>query len=233
MRSTYIWSYAGDTPRRSARLSEKSKAVVAPTSQSPMKKQRKSSTKVAQEKSNADADVKATDGKDATAEETKETIQVSIADAKDATDGEVITEGALSGKLNIEDVEKKTETGVALEEPSAVAPIDANTEKLNTNVEQSNDATTAVADAKIEESKETSSEVPGVKTDESKEVSCEVPGAKNDEPKGACHAEKETPDGKVDSAATVVVDQDNPKEKQAEEKPVEKDPVLQEPTGGS
>ena len=58
--------YTGDTPRRCARLSEKSKEVAAtPTSQSPKKEQKRSATKAAVEKSNADAE----EEEDATAEE--------------------------------------------------------------------------------------------------------------------------------------------------------------------
>ncbi|XP_047938503.1 methyl-CpG-binding domain-containing protein 10-like [Salvia hispanica] len=74
--SEFVWS-KGDTPRRSARLSEKSKEVAAaPTSQSPKKKQKRSATKAAVEKSNADAEEdEATGEKDATAEEAKDPLE--------------------------------------------------------------------------------------------------------------------------------------------------------------
>lgn len=215
-----LLSCPGDTPRRSARLSEKSKAVEAPASQSPKKKQRRSSTKKgANEKSNADAEGEATDDKDAAAEETKESAEASIVDAKDVGDGEVVTEEVRPEKLNAEDLEKKKETEAVPEEPSAVEPP--------------NDANTENADANIEESKEASSDVPVAKIDDSKEASLAVPGTKNNEPKDACHAENETPDRKVESAETVAVDVDNSKEKQSAEEPIEKDPALQEPATGS
>ncbi|KAH6789740.1 methyl-CPG-binding domain 10 [Perilla frutescens var. frutescens] len=209
--SEFDWG-TGDTPRRSARLSEKSKAVVEPTTQSPKKKQRRSSTKGAQEKSNADAEEDATGEKDATAEETKETVESATVDAKDAEDEDVIP-----GKPNTEVVETKTDTPVASEEPPAVAPVGTNTENQNATV-------TVVPDAKMEESKETSSVVPSAKADESKK----------EETREVMNVGKETPDGKVDSAVTALEEGIcNSKEKEAEEKAGEKTALLQEPTTGS
>lgn len=220
-----IWSSTGDTPRRSARLSEKTKAVVAPPSQAPKKKQKKSSTKGPQEKSNTDEDI-TTDEKDANAMETKEPAENSTKDAKDVIDGEANTKEALPEKPNTEEMEEKTETETIIEEPSATAPVDKN---INACVEQSNDATIITADVKTEE---TPTELPRVKIDEPKKASAEVPDAKNDEPKGVPVAEKGTTYGKVGSSATVV-DQNNPEEKQAAGNPDEKDNVLQVPTTSS
>lgn len=199
-RHEYPYCYAGDTPRRSARLSEKTKAVVAPTSQSPKKKQKRSGTKGAREKTNADPDEEATTGeKDAPAEEAKETLETSTVDAKDAADVDVVPE-----KPNCEDVEKKADA----EEPAAAAPVDT---------EEPNYATTAVVpDAQqVEESKETPSVVPDPKADKSKEA----PDAENDEGKEATSAGKETPDGKAETAAAAT-------EERGEEK---EEPFLQEP----
>ncbi|KAK6163650.1 hypothetical protein DH2020_000514 [Rehmannia glutinosa] len=279
--SEFDWG-TGDTPRRSARLSEKSKTTETPTSQSPNKKRKKSSTKEAEKKSNADAEGEATDEKDAAAEgeatdekdaaaegeatdekdavaegeatdekdgETKESAQVSVVDTKETRDGEVITEETLPEKPNTEDVEKKIDTEMVLEEPSAVETLNnANNENLNANVEKKidtemvleepsaveaqNNANNENLNATVEESNDANTVVQDAKTEESKEASTEVPGAKIDETKEAL-SEKETPDGKVDSVETVVADQDNSKEKQAAEKPIEKDPVLQESTTGS
>lgn len=204
--SDFDWG-TGDTPRRSARLSDKSKAIVEPTIQSPKKKRKRSSTKGAQEKSNAHAE------EDATAEETKETVERATADANDVVDEDVIP-----AKPNAEDVESKTDTQVAPEEPPAVAPVDTNTENPNTTVGESNNATSVVPDAKMEESKV----VPSAKADEY-EASSEVPGAKKEETKEATNARKETPDGKVDSAVTAL----------EEDRGNSKEPLLQEPTTGS
>ncbi|KAK4440556.1 Methyl-CpG-binding domain-containing protein 11 [Sesamum alatum] len=228
----------GDTPRRSARLSEKSKAVEAPASQSPKKKPRKSSAKKgANEKSHADAEGEATDDKDAAAEETKGSAEASTADAKDVGDGEVVTEEGLPEKLNVEAVEKEKEIEAVPGEPSVVGlPKDANTENANANVEETANATTAAGDAKLEESKEASSDVPVAKIDETKEASSEVPDTTNNEPpKDACHAENKTPDGVVESAGTVAVDHDSLKEKQSAEEPIpiEKDSALQEAASSS
>ncbi|KAL0459995.1 UNVERIFIED_CONTAM: Methyl-CpG-binding domain-containing protein 11 [Sesamum latifolium] len=212
--SEFDWG-TGDTPRRSARLSEKSKAVEAPASPSPKKKPRKSSAKKgANEKSHADAEGEATDDKDAAAEETQGSGEASTADAKDVGDGEAVTDEGIPEKLNVEAVEKKKEI-----EPSAVElPNDANTENVNANVKKPDNATTAAVDAKLEESKEASSE---------------VPDTKNDEPKDGCHAENETPDGNGEGAETVAVDHDISKEKQSVGEPIEKDSALQEPAPSS
>ncbi|KAL2239275.1 methyl-CpG-binding domain-containing protein 11 [Sesamum indicum] len=227
--SEFDWS-TGDTPRRSARLSEKSKAVEAPASQSPKKKPRKSSSKKgANEKSHADAEGEATDDIDAAAEETKGSAEASTADIKDVGDGEVVTEEGLLEKLNVEAVEKEKE----IESSAVELPNDANTKNANANREEPDNATTVAGDAKLEESKEASYDVPVPKIDETKVASSEVPDTKHDEPKDACHAENKTPDGKVESAETVVVDHDSSKEKQLADEPIEKDSALQEPATSS
>ncbi|XP_041991654.1 methyl-CpG-binding domain-containing protein 11-like [Salvia splendens] len=128
--SEFDWS-KGDTPRRSARLSEKSKEVTAaPTSQSPKKKQKRSATKAAVEKSNADAEEdEATGEKDATAEETKDPLETPTAGAKDAMDEDLIA--------GSEDAQKKPDT-----------------EESPAGAEDPNNASTVVQEPKAEEYKE-------------------------------------------------------------------------------
>ncbi|EYU28508.1 hypothetical protein ABFS82_04G214300 [Erythranthe guttata] len=264
--SEFDWG-SGDTPRRSARLSEKSKAVEAPASQSPQKKRKKSATKGgAPSKSTAHAEDEAMAEKDAAAEEeTKESD--SRAENEDTNEKDVVKEEtkesdshAENEDTNMKDVakesdsraenedtnekdvakeetkespeasavdtkdalpeekpdtesaDKKIETDetAVFEEPSTiVTPNDDNNETSNAKVEESNDATTVVADSKTEELKEEISEVPCSNVEESKEASSEVQG-------------------------TSVVDEENSKEKQKDEKPDDKkDLEVQEPTTGS
>ncbi|KAM7522648.1 hypothetical protein LguiA_012550 [Lonicera macranthoides] len=95
--SEFDWG-TGDTPRRSARLSEKPKAEETPETEMPKKKQRRSSSSKAKGKKEDD-DVQATEEtKETVAEETKETTEV-------ATDGgEVVTK-----ETPAEDIEDKAE----------------------------------------------------------------------------------------------------------------------------
>lgn len=210
--SEFDWG-TGYTPRRSSRLSETSKGDdVTLASLSPKKKQKKSSTKGAPEKSNADAEEETTGEKDGAAEEAKETVEGSTVDAKDAVDEDVIP-----GKPKSEDGQ------VASEETSAAAPVGTETEELKDNVGEADNPIAGMLEELL-------GEVYSPKVDESKEASPVVPDAKNDETKEATNDGKETPDGKAESAVTASDDVENPKEKEAEGKGV---PPLQEPTTGS
>lgn len=201
-------------------MSETSKGDdVTLASLSPKKKQKKSSTKGAPEKSNADAEEETTGEKDAAAEEAKETVEGSTVDAKDAVDEDVIP-----GKPKSEDGEKKTDRQVASEETSAAAPVGTETEELKASVGEADNAIAGMLEELLGE------EVCSPKVDECKEASPVVSDAKNDETKEATNDGKETPDGTVESAVTASDDVENPKEKEAEGKGV---PPLQEPTTGS
>lgn len=187
-------------------MSEKSKAVVAPTSPSPKKKQKRSSTKQPHEKNSADVvEEEATGEKDATAEETEGTLESATVDAKEATDKDVV----IPEKPGNENMEKKTYT----EEPGI--------------------ATSVEPDAKMEESKETSSVEPSAQAEEPM-VESSQPEVKNEEAKEVTNGGgEEAPAGKVDSVVTEGVENSKEKE-EAEEKAVEKKEVLlQEPTTGS
>lgn len=90
--------YIGDTPRRSARLSEKFKATESPVSETPKKKQKSTSKKGAKEKSDAET----VDENEGMVGEVKESAEVAP-DAKDAgehDDGEEVTGEALPDKDN-------------------------------------------------------------------------------------------------------------------------------------
>ncbi|XP_041991981.1 methyl-CpG-binding domain-containing protein 10-like [Salvia splendens] len=113
--SEFDWS-KGDTPRRSARLSEKSKEVAAtPTSQSPKKKQKRSATKAAAvEKSNADAEEEeATGEKDATAEETKDPLEEDLIAGSEDAQKKPDTEESPAG------VEDPNNASTVVQEPKA------------------------------------------------------------------------------------------------------------------
>ncbi|KAL6537862.1 hypothetical protein OROHE_012149 [Orobanche hederae] len=128
--SEFDWG-TGDTPRRSSRLSEKSKAPDA--SQSPRKRRKKSSAKEAGEESTDDGEGEdAMDEKDVAGEEIKGSADM---DTKEAAEGEAVTEEAIPEKPDTENAEMKTEN----EEPSSVGT--------------ENDANTVVEGAEIEESK--------------------------------------------------------------------------------
>lgn len=242
--------FSADTPRRSARLSQKSKAVEASATQSPLKKQKRSSStkkSVANEKSNADAGNEGTAEEEDIIEETN--VNVPIADTEDAKEREVVSGEALPEKPDVENAEKKD---------SAEPPNDTNIDNANSDVKESTNATThsAPPDAKIEESnkapaqeviagttivepKETaatdakieeSDKAPEVLADtnnvEPKEITPEAPGAQNDVSKDEIHTEEGTVASLESNAAAS--DQDNSKDKHLAEHPRE-DPALQEP----
>ncbi|XP_073146641.1 uncharacterized protein [Henckelia pumila] len=200
--SEFDWGL-GDSPRRSARLSEKLKAEGAPESETPKKKQRKSSLKKEAKDKNNDVEVEdeAIDSNNAAAEEAKESGEISMACAEDAGNAEVITDEALPQEVDIEITEEKTEEDDKVEEPP--------------DLEMTKNSATEIADAKVEGSKNAAAEVIGVKTEESKELA----GANGDESKDAYHAEEGTPDEKVDGAEKIHVNQNNAEEKKAAEIP--------------
>ncbi|CAA0825249.1 Methyl-CpG-binding domain-containing protein 11 [Striga hermonthica] len=125
----------GDTPRRSARLSEKSKAPEGPMSSSPKKRRKKLSPQGNDEKSNADAEG-----------ETQETKEDADVDMNEAENNEVITTEAIPEKPNTEKVETETETKAVLDEPSAVeTQNDTETKNSNANVQKCNEVITKEA----------------------------------------------------------------------------------------
>lgn len=200
--SEFDWGL-GDSPRRSARLSEKLKAEEAPESESPKKKQRKSSLKkeAKDKNNNAEVEDEAIGNKNVAAEEAKESGEISMACAEDADNAEVISNESLPPKVDIEITVEKTEGDDVVEKPSdlEITKYTA-TECVNANAEGSKNATT---------------ELIGVKTGETNEFA----GAIGDESKDAYHAEKGTPDGKVDGAEKIDVNHNNAEEKQAAEIP--------------
>lgn len=186
----------GDTPRRSSRLSDKSKTQELPEIETPKKKQKKlSEKKEAKGKEDADG-VEGNDDKDAAAEETKGGPEVSVADAENTgdDDGEFTTDCALPDKHSTEDKEEE-------EPPAADDVIDATTEKVDAKVEESKDATAEVESAKVEEFKDATADVGGAKIEESKDLANEIADVNIDELKGEDHAEKELLDGKVGAEA--------------------------------
>ncbi|XP_073040497.1 uncharacterized protein [Primulina eburnea] len=200
--SEFDWGL-GDSPRRSARLSEKLKAEEAPESESPKKKQRKSSLKkeAKDKNNNAEVEDEAIDNNNVAAEEAKESGEISMARGEDAGNAEVITDEALPQKVDIEITEEKTEGDNVVEEPS--------------DLEITKNTATESADGNAEGSKKATTEVIGIKTEESKEFA----GPNGDESKDAYHAKKGTPDEKVDDAEKIDVNQNNAEEKQAAEIP--------------
>ncbi|CAA2969326.1 methyl- -binding domain-containing 11-like [Olea europaea subsp. europaea] len=197
----------GDTPRRSTRLSEKSKMQEVPEVVTPKKKQKKHSEKK-ETKENEDAAGVEDNDKDATTKETKGP-DVSMADAENAGDdgGGVFTaDGALLDEHNIEDEE---------EPPVADVPIDSTTDKVDAKVEESKDATAEVASLKVEKSKDATAEVEGAEVIQSKNGANDV---KIEESKGKDSAIKELLDGKVISAEAAAADTDESKDNQEKEK---------------
>lgn len=182
------------------------KAEEAPESESPKKKQRKSSLKKEGKDKNNNAEVEdeAVDNNNVAAEEAKESSEISMACAEDAGNAEVITDEALPQRVDIEITDEKTEGEDVVEEPPDLE-ITKNTatESADANPEGSNNATTEVIGVKIEES-------------------MEFAGANGDESKDAYHAEKGTPDEKVDDAEKTDVNQNNAERQAAEipDKPV-------------
>ncbi|GER36523.1 methyl-CpG binding domain containing protein [Striga asiatica] len=207
----------GDTPRRSARLSEKSKAPEGPTSSSPKKRRKKLSTKEeSDEKSNADAEG-----------ETEDTKEVADVDTNGVWDGEVITEEAIPEKPDTEKVETGTEkeAKVNLDESSAAEmKNEAKTENSIDDVQKSNEVASKVPFASDAQNDSTTEKV-NMDVEKSN-------NAKNEESISAL-PKKEASYGKFDSVEPV--DEDKDAEKQKSEKPVENDVDLheQEPTMGS
>ncbi|GER25387.1 methyl-CpG binding domain containing protein [Striga asiatica] len=125
----------GDTPRRSARLSEKSKAPEGPMSLPPKKRRKKSSPQVHDEKNNADA-----------VGETQETKEDADVDMNEAEDNEGIATEAILETPNSEKVEIETETKAVLDEPSAAeTQNDTETANSNTNVQKCDEVITKEA----------------------------------------------------------------------------------------
>lgn len=245
--SEFSWAKV-DTPRRSARLSEKSKAVEAPAKESPVKKPKRSSStkKPANEKSNV------VDGNEVTAEE-EESVNVATPDTNEIMEGEAATGKALPEKPDAENAEKTEK------KDSTEPTIDTNTDKANSDVKESDYVTThsAAADTKDEESNKAPEQqvVAGVEIDDAKktsggewdqalevlagttnvkpkETTPEAPSAHNDESSDAIRSEKGismetiTPPQSNAAASNEDVSKDKQSVVNAEDN---KDPALQYP----
>ncbi|KZV26980.1 methyl-CpG-binding domain-containing protein 11-like [Dorcoceras hygrometricum] len=201
--SEFDWGL-GDSPRRSARLSEKLKAEETPESESPKKTRRKSLLKKEAKDTinNTEVEDEDIDNNNIAAEEAKESGEISMACAEDAGYAEVIAE-ALPEKGDIEITEEKTEEDVVVEE--------------SLDLEITNDTATESADAKVEGSKNATTEVICVKTVESSELA----GANGDESKDAYHTKKGTSEENVDVGEKIDLNQNNSEEKRTAEIPDE------------
>lgn len=118
--SEFDWG-TGDTPRRSSRLTDKSKAVESPESETPKKKQRKSGLKKVgkgkEEDSDGDVEViEMIEEKEVATEGAKGSVDVAMEDAKDIGDkGEVVIEAA-TDKENVKDTDQNTNEGEEVKE---------------------------------------------------------------------------------------------------------------------
>uniref|UniRef100_A0A5B6YKY9 Putative methyl-CpG-binding domain-containing protein 11-like n=1 Tax=Davidia involucrata TaxID=16924 RepID=A0A5B6YKY9_DAVIN len=110
--SEFDWG-TGDTPRRSARISEKSKAIETPEPEPPKKVQRKSSSKKgAKEEDDIDGEVETAKGKEAATEETKESAEVEMKDVETSEDKEAAveeTKGSADREADTEETKKSAE----------------------------------------------------------------------------------------------------------------------------
>lgn len=132
-------SYAGDTPRRSARIRERAKAIETSEDEKPKKRERKSSSKKAAKQKKDDNDV--VDGtpgtkEDVTVEETKVSADVQMKEADDANkvkDGNTATEAANEDAAGEQDsivkvngsVEEKTEDSSKNDGTETATGVDA------------------------------------------------------------------------------------------------------------
>ncbi|KAA8544376.1 hypothetical protein F0562_022356 [Nyssa sinensis] len=130
--SEFDWG-TGDTPRRSARISEKSKAEETPEPEPPKKMQRKSSSKkgVKEKKGDNDGEVeaateeaKASADREAATEETKGSAEVEMKDVETAEDKEASveeTKGSAEREGNTEETKKSAE--VEMKDEAAVGEV--------------------------------------------------------------------------------------------------------------
>lgn len=127
-------SYAGDTPRRSARIRERAKAIETSEDEKPKKRERKSSSKKAAKQKKDDNDV--VDGtpgtkEDVTVEETKVSADVQMKEADDANkvkDGNTATEAAGEQDSIVKvngSVEEKTEDSSKNDGTETATGVDA------------------------------------------------------------------------------------------------------------
>ncbi|KAJ8552031.1 hypothetical protein K7X08_028474 [Anisodus acutangulus] len=114
--SEFDWG-TGDTPRRSTRLGEKSKATESPESETPSKRQRKSSSKKGAEEDGGEREAE-----DATENETEGSAEPAVPDAEDleVQDVEIASKKVLTDGDNIKDAEEKiNDSEIVPEEPQA------------------------------------------------------------------------------------------------------------------
>ncbi|XP_009408519.2 methyl-CpG-binding domain-containing protein 11 isoform X1 [Musa acuminata AAA Group] len=136
--SEFDWG-TGDTPRRSARIRERAKAIETSEDEKPKKRERKSSSKKAAKQKKDDSDV--VDGtpgakEDVTVEETKVFADVQMKEADDANkvkDGNTATEAAKEDAAGEQDsivqangsVEEKTEASSKNDGTETATGVDA------------------------------------------------------------------------------------------------------------
>jgi len=142
--SEFDWG-TGDTPRRSARLSEKPKAEETPDSETPKKKQKRSSSK--KEAKEKKEEEKVVDGDVQATEETKETVAAPTEEPKETTqvaDGdEVVTEEIPPEEEDKakKDIEEKSHEGDAVTEKVVDEKNIESEENVTTNAAMEEDNT--------------------------------------------------------------------------------------------
>ncbi|KAF8396350.1 hypothetical protein HHK36_017967 [Tetracentron sinense] len=169
-------SPTGDTPRRSARITEKSKATETPEREPPKKRERKSSSKKGEKekKDNDDGADEAAQEEEAvdaaaTAEETKASVDVEMKEAEglgDKNEEEVATGEAVSVEDTVkQDTEQKAEEKI--EEMDVEKPEDqeANKKPVSDSKEEKADSSLPppeeeVNKEKVEENQAAESEAP-------------------------------------------------------------------------
>ncbi|CAK9184660.1 unnamed protein product [Ilex paraguariensis] len=176
--SVFDWG-TGDTPRRSARLTVKSKATESPESETPQKKQRKSSSKKGakeeeeEEEEDADKEGEAAEDKEDAVAETKESTEVPMEDTEnpgDHKEGDLIDEEVPGDKANVEEADKKNEGGIVVTEEAPTAEDNVKEAVLN--------AKENINEMSIDEpeNQKTSNETSDTKEDESDNKSLPTPG---------------------------------------------------------
>ncbi|XP_059659683.1 methyl-CpG-binding domain-containing protein 11-like [Cornus florida] len=138
--SDFDWG-AGDTPRRSARINEKSKATETPEPEPPKKVQKKSSSKkgVKKEEEKIGGEGENAEDKAASVEETKGVAEVEMKDVEDAGNlnkGKVASEEAIAAEDTVKDSQQKTEIKTDETDMEKVENPEANTEETSVAKEE-------------------------------------------------------------------------------------------------
>ncbi|XP_057954338.1 methyl-CpG-binding domain-containing protein 11-like [Malania oleifera] len=170
--SEFDWG-TGDTPRRSSRISEKSKATETPESEPPKKVRKKSSSKKGSEEKKVD-----TDGDDEVGEDkTDEAAKTSDVEMKDEEGGAVVgeqSEGKITAKADVTAVN----TGKDSEQKTEQKIDDLNIEKL-----QNQDDTNIATSDRKEEQQGRNSSMPTCEPEERKEEAEKQPSPMLEEKK--------------------------------------------------